>query len=88
MNYSFSKECRSTFEEYVARRRKLPFFSNARSIRNALDRSRLRQANRLFSRMGGKITRQELMTIEAVDIKISRVFQGEVDNDKNSELIN
>ena len=60
--------------EYIARRRAQPNFANARSIRNALDRARLRQANRLFARRGATLTRDELMTIEAEDIRASRVF--------------
>ena len=36
-----------------------PHFANARSISNALDRARLRQASRLFERKGGTIQRQD-----------------------------
>ena len=50
-------------------------FANARSIRNALDRSRLRQAIRLFANFSKKLTRLDLMTIEAEDIRASRVFK-------------
>jgi hypothetical protein len=58
----------------------LPFFANARSIRNAIDRARMRQANRLFKGMGqGGLTKLDLMTIEAEDITASRVFSGEVE---------
>jgi len=77
--YCFSDEALVAFGDYVERRRQLPFFANARSIRNALDRGRLRQANRLFNRMGERLVREELMTIEAADILASRVFQGEVE---------
>jgi AAA lid domain len=49
-------------------------FANARSIRNALDRSRLRQANRLFASGGKKLNKADLITIEAEDIMVSRVF--------------
>jgi hypothetical protein len=52
----------------------MPHFANARSVRNALDRCRLRQANRLFAR-GGRISRADLVTIEADDILASRVFR-------------
>ena len=78
-HYQFSAEAETAFWDYVARRRQLPFFANARSIRNALDRARLRQANRLFSRMGESLTRLDLTTIEAADIRASRVFNGEVE---------
>lgn len=78
-HYSFSSDGLAAFEDYVSRRRQLPFFANARSIRNALDRARLRQANRLFARMDDRLSREDLITIEAADIRASRVFQGEVE---------
>ncbi|WP_028951523.1 CbbX protein [Synechococcus sp. CC9616] len=78
-HYCLSAEAIEAFSEYISRRRQLPFFANARSIRNALDRARLRQANRLFNRMGDRLTREDLITIEAQDIRASRVFQGEVE---------
>jgi probable Rubsico expression protein CbbX len=78
-HYSFSASGLTAFEDYVSRRRQLPFFANARSIRNALDRARLRQANRLFARMESPLSRDDLITIEAADIRGSRVFQGEVE---------
>ena len=53
---------------------KMDHFANARSIRNALDRSRLRQANRLFANSGKKLSKSDLITIEAEDIMVSRVF--------------
>ena len=78
-NYRFSEEATTAFAEYIQRRMQLPFFANARSIRNAIDRARMRQANRLFSRMGSPLTKLDLMTIEAQDITASRVFAGEVE---------
>jgi probable Rubsico expression protein CbbX len=78
-NYRFSDEAVAVFAEYIQRRMQLPFFANARSIRNAIDRARMRQANRLFNRMGSHLTKLDLMTIEAEDITASRVFQGEVE---------
>jgi len=66
----------------------LPFFANARSIRNAIDRARMRQANRLFNRMnGGSLTKLDLMTLEADDITASRVFSGQVEGLDPSEPI-
>ena len=78
-NYRFSEEATAAFADYIHRRMQLPFFANARSIRNAIDRSRMRQANRLFSRLGSQLTKLDLMTIEADDITASRVFAGEVE---------
>ena len=57
-------------------------FANARSVRNALDRARLRQANRLFEGAKKNLSRTDLITIEAEDIRASRVFrEGAVDLD-------
>ena len=78
-HYRLSPEAVEAFSDYIARRRQLPFFANARSIRNALDRARLRQANRLFVRMDEALTKKDLITLEASDIRASRVFQGEVE---------
>jgi probable Rubsico expression protein CbbX len=76
--YRFSSEAEETFREYIELRMKRPNFSNARSMRNALDRARLRQANRLFAGGGKGLTKKDLMTIEAEDIRASRVFQEAV----------
>jgi probable Rubsico expression protein CbbX len=73
-NYRFTPEARAAFERYIAVRRKQPLFSNARSIRNALDRIRLRQANRLVSRLDRVLTSAEVTAIEAADVLASRVF--------------
>ncbi|MCP9915525.1 CbbX protein [Cyanobium sp. ATX 6F1] len=78
-NYRFSDEANIAFADYILRRMQLPFFANARSIRNAIDRARMRQANRLFNHSGGGLTKRDLITIEANDIISSRVFQGEVE---------
>ncbi len=59
--------------DYIGRRRQQPGFANARSIRNALDRARLRQAMRLCAG-DGVVSRDALQTIEAEDIRASRVF--------------
>jgi probable Rubsico expression protein CbbX len=76
MNYRLSDDAASALQEYVTRRRTQPHFANARSIRNALDRARLRQANRLFERRAEGISRDALSTIEDADIRASRVFAG------------
>ena len=72
-DYRLSPAARETMIDYIARRRKQPNFANARSIRNALDRARLRQAMRLCSG-NGVASRDALQTIEAEDIRASRVF--------------
>jgi len=86
-NYRFSEDGGTVFADYIVRRMQLPFFANARSIRNAIDRARMRQANRLFNGMGSRLSKLDLMTIEAEDITASRVFQGEVEGLDRSEPI-
>jgi probable Rubsico expression protein CbbX len=73
-NYRLDAEAQSVMADYIERRRQQPLFANARSIRNALDRARLRQANRLFSTATGPVTADTLSTICAEDIRASRVF--------------
>ncbi|MEI7760515.1 MAG: CbbX protein [Thermoleophilia bacterium] len=74
-SYQFSDEARETFLEYLALRLARPRFSHARSVRNAIDRARLRQANRLFAQ-GGKLSIEQLTTILPEDIRRSSVFSG------------
>lgn len=79
-NYRFSPSGENAFSEYLQLRMKLEHFANARSVRNALDRARLRQANRLFTSAKKTLTSIDLMTIEEEDIRSSRVFlEGKLD---------
>jgi len=75
-NYRFAAEARTAFEEYLAHRVRQPHFANARSVRNALDRARLRQASRLFADPERMFSAAELTTLEADDIRASRVFRA------------
>ena len=79
MNYKFNKGSIKAMAEYIELRRKQPHFANARSIRNAIDRARLRQANRVFNNSDGPIGANFLSQIEDVDIRQSRVFSGGID---------
>ncbi len=74
MQYRFSGPADAAFQDYIERRRAQPHFANARSVRNALDRARLRQASRLFCARGKSLSRDDLVTIDAADILASRVF--------------
>jgi probable Rubsico expression protein CbbX len=81
-NYRFSADGEKAFAQYIPLRMKLPHFANARSVRNALDRARLRQANRLFAGSKKQLSKTDLMTIEAEDVLASRVFrEGQLDGD-------
>jgi probable Rubsico expression protein CbbX len=78
-NYCFAPPARAAMQDYIARRRAQPYFSNARSIRNALDRARLRQAGRLIAHEG-PVRSEMLMEIAPEDILTSRVFKGVPDS--------
>jgi len=71
--YHCDEASREAFRAYLIRRMALPDFANGRSVRNAIDRIKLRQANRLYSQ-GGVLAREELARIDASDILKSRVF--------------
>jgi probable Rubsico expression protein CbbX len=79
MNYQFNEESKKAMAEYIKIRKKQPHFANARSIRNAIDRARLRQANRVFNNSEGPIGASFLSQIEDIDIRQSRVFSGGID---------
>lgn len=81
-NYELTPEARQALSEYIALRRTQPHFANARSIRNALDRARLRQANRLFESADGPIDASALSMIDVADVRASRVFRGGLDSDR------
>lgn len=76
MSYRFAGDARETFGEYLARRIALPHFANARSVRNALDRARLRQASRLFADRERELGEEDLTTLLPADIRASRVFDA------------
>jgi probable Rubsico expression protein CbbX len=85
MNYQLDADAEKAMQEYIHLRKQQPHFANARSIRNALDRARLRQANRIFKlAMEGSatVTALELSTISADDLRASRVFTGGLGSDK------
>ena len=85
MQYALSASAEAALREYIALRQAQPHFANARSIRNALDRARLRQASRLFTQRGSTLTKIDLMTIEAADIRASRVFAQNAEGQNNTE---
>ncbi|MGZ5105353.1 MAG: CbbX protein [Usitatibacter sp.] len=82
MGYRFDDGARAAFERYLELRMARPRFANARSVRNALDRARLRHASRLFAHLA-EADREALTTIVAADILASRVF----DDDNNSSPV-
>ena len=77
-HYEFDGDSRAAFREYLVLRMRQPHFANARSVRNALDRIKLRQANRLIAR-GGMVSREDLARLDAVDVRASRVFESGTD---------
>lgn len=81
-NYNFDEPGRTIMADYIEHRRRQPHFANARSIRNALDRARLRHANRLFEASNGPTDSTALSTITAEDIRGSRVFARSTGKEK------
>ncbi|WP_024537030.1 CbbX protein [Comamonas badia] len=77
-NYRFDAEATDAFERYLRLRMEQPHFANARSVRNALDRARLRQASRLFADRDRQLTADDLTTITGPDLLASRLFQPSV----------
>jgi probable Rubsico expression protein CbbX len=73
MQYRFDDEAREVFRRYLDKRMALPHFANARSVRNALDRARLRHASRLLAH-AQEVDDDALVTITAADLLASRVF--------------
>jgi probable Rubsico expression protein CbbX len=73
MQYRFDDQAGDVFRQYLERRMTMPHFANARSVRNALDRARLRHASRLLA-AGGDVDDDALVTITAPDLLASRVF--------------
>jgi probable Rubsico expression protein CbbX len=74
--YRLTPESETVLLDYIVLRKKEPHFANARSVRNAIDRARMRQANRMFSAGERILTKADLVTLEAEDFLKSRLFQG------------
>jgi predicted ATPase with chaperone activity len=79
LGYRFSAEARDVLGRYLRARVGQPWFANARSVRNAVERARLRQARRLLERPDPRVDLAALTTLEAPDLLASRVFQAEPD---------
>jgi len=72
--YQLTPEAEVALGQYIQKRKERPLFANARSVKNALDRARMRQANRIFDSRGQVLTKKELVNLEAQDILQSTVF--------------
>jgi probable Rubsico expression protein CbbX len=72
--YQLTPDAEVALAEYIKKRKEKPLFANARSVKNALDRARMRQANRIFESRGQVLTKRELVNLEAEDILQSTVF--------------
>jgi hypothetical protein len=74
LGYRFSEPAREALHEYLEHRKRQPRFANARSVRNAVERARLRQARRLMDGSVPEVGRDDLTTLESEDLRGSRVF--------------
>ena len=72
--YQLTIDAEIALTSYITKRKEKPLFANARSVKNALDRARMRQANRIFDSRGQVLTKKELVNLEADDILQSTVF--------------
>ena len=72
--YQLTPDAEVALERYIEKRKERPLFANARSVKNALDRARMRQANRIFDSRGQVLTKKELVNLEAEDILQSTIF--------------
>jgi probable Rubsico expression protein CbbX len=72
--YQLTPGAEVALKDYITKRKEKPLFANARSIKNALDRARMRQANRIFDSRGQVLTKKELVNLEAEDILQSTIF--------------
>jgi len=72
--YQLTPDAEIALESYIQKRKEKPLFANARSVKNALDRARMRQANRIFDSRGQVLTKKELVNLEAEDILQSTIF--------------
>ena len=72
--YQLTPEAEIALSQYIAKRKEKPLFANARSVKNALDRARMRQANRIFDSRGQVLTKKELVNLEAMDFLQSSIF--------------
>ena len=74
--YQLTPDAENALTEYITMRKEKPLFANARSVKNALDRARMRQANRIFDSREQVLTKKELINLEAQDILQSSVFNN------------
>ena len=72
--YQLTPAAEVALTEYIQKRKEKPLFANARSVKNALDRARMRQASRIFDSRGQVLTKKELVNLEAEDILQSTIF--------------
>jgi probable Rubsico expression protein CbbX len=73
--YRLTSDAERALVQYIEKRKEKPLFANARSVKNALDRARMRQANRIFDSRGQVLTKKELVNLEASDLLQSSVFK-------------
>ena len=72
--YQLTPDAEVALTAYIKKRKEKPLFANARSLKNALDRARMRQANRIFDSRGQILTKKELVNLEASDFLQSSIF--------------
>ena len=74
--YQLTPDAEIALGQYITKRKEQPLFANARSVKNALDRARMRQANRIFDSRGQVLTKKDLVNLEAEDLLQSTIFNN------------
>jgi len=74
--YQLTPDAEAALTQYIQKRKEKPLFANARSVKNALDRARMRQANRIFDSRDQVLTKRELVNLESSDILQSSIFNN------------
>jgi hypothetical protein len=71
--YNYSLEAKAKFIEYMALRKEFPYFSNARTVRNAMERARRVAATRILNDAldnGTKYTMDQIQTFIPADFDL------------------
>eukprot|EP00957_Ditylum_brightwellii_P102261 7795380-Ditylum_brightwellii.AAC.1 len=86
LEYDIHPDAYPVFQHYIEERMKLPYFSNARTVRNAMDRARMNSAIRTFERFAINGENGGLCTVEDLRSIMSEDFQVLLDDILNADV--
>lgn len=85
LEYSITADAFPVFQDYITRRMELPYFSNARTVRNAMDRARMNSAIRTFERFAIQGQNNGMCTVDDLKAITAEDFQVLVDDIVNAD---